>query len=78
MQESVSAYEDVRYDHNVTVDLAVYWEQTLWADTKLTLYAEVYNLFNTQNKIGYSNQSSSMVDDYELGTQLWIGASYEF
>lgn len=78
VQESVSAYEDVRYDHNVTVDLAVYWEQTLWADTKLTLYAEVYNLFNTQNKIGYSNQSSSMVDDYELGTQLWIGASYEF
>lgn len=78
VQESVSAYEDVRYDHNVTVDLSIYWEQKLWAGTKLTLFAEVYNLFNTQNKIGYSNQSSSMVDDYELGTQLWIGASYEF
>ena len=78
VQETVSAYEDVIYGNNVTVDLSVYWEQKLWHDTKLTLFAEVYNLFNTQNKIGYSKKSSSMVDDYELGTQIWIGASYEF
>ncbi len=78
IKETVSAYEDVTYGNNFTVDLSIYWEQKLWYDTKLTLYAEVYNLFNTQNKIGYSRQSSSMVDDYELGTQIWIGASYEF
>ncbi len=73
-QNSISVYETVEYDPNITVDVAVEWRQPLSWGHKLIVTAEVNNLFNTKNQIG----SSSSTTSYELGTQLWLGATYEF
>lgn len=78
VSKTTSAYEDVQYGHNFTVDLGIYWEQPLWKNHKLTIFCEVYNLFNTKNIIGKRVYSSTSANDYELGTQLWLGANYEF
>ena len=73
-----STYEDVYYGHNVTVDLGLYWEQTLWKTHKLTIFTEIYNLFNTQNQIGKRFYTGDSSEDYELGLQVWFGVQYEF
>ena len=78
IQKTASSYEDIEYGHNFTVDLAIYWEQQLWKNHKLTIFAEVYNLFNSQNVIGKKVYSKNDYQNYELGTQLWFGVTYDF
>ena len=76
--KSVSVYEDVTYENSITLDLGLYWEQQIWKTHKLTLFCEVYNLFNTQNEMGKRVVTQYSASDYELGTQIWFGVNYEF
>ncbi len=71
---SIPAYETVEYKPNITVDVAIEWRQPFFWGHQLSITAEVNNLFNTKNEI----DTSSSISSYELGTQLWLGATYEF
>ena len=75
--DNLDTYEDITFGHNATVDIGLYWEQQLYKTHKLTLFTEVYNLFNTKNVIG-KTYSGNADKDYELGTQVWFGVNYEF
>ncbi len=74
---TTSAYEDVEYGNNFTVDMGLEWIQPVWFGHKITVQAEVYNLLNTKNKIGKKYYAASNTD-YELGIQAWFGVKYEF
>ena len=76
--KTASSYDDVLYGHNFTVDLGLFWEQQLYKDLKLTIFAEVYNLFNNKNSIGKRMYTEGSSQDYGLGTQVWFGANLEF
>lgn len=71
-------YEEKKRDVSYTLDCSVAWVQPLKGKQKVTFNVEVYNVFDTKNKIGKSDESSGTATEYELGRQFWAGVAYEF
>ncbi|QAR33789.1 hypothetical protein EP073_10345 [Geovibrio thiophilus] len=77
----VEKYEEEKFDVSYTLDCAVSWVQPLKRKQKLTFTVEVYNVFNSKNEIGKSDDRTDTTEyknEYEIGRQFWAGVAYEF
>jgi len=73
-QTTAEVYENVKNDHALTFDwhlAAKIWPQ-IASRNALWLTLDLYNVFDQRTKLGKSES------DYELGRQLWLGATYRF
>ena len=70
--EVLPIYKKVKRPDVVIFDWRLSWDWEVYEDYKLTLIAEVDNVFDIQTKAGSSDTT------YEMGRQLWLSAEFTF
>ncbi|MFH1139626.1 MAG: hypothetical protein V1816_26410 [Pseudomonadota bacterium] len=70
--EELPIYEKIKRPDAVLFDWRLSWDWNIYTNYKLTLAAEVDNVFDVQIKAGNSDTT------YEMGRQLWLSAELTF
>lgn len=69
--EKLYVYDNISYSSATTFDWKIEWEYPVTEIQRMTISADVTNVFNRKIYTGIDGQ-------YQMGRQLWVGVDYSF